>query len=98
PWTTDGAPVTTPFVKVPGLLSTACASTGKAHYLALTIHAQPTDKRTGTIVGDIVYGGMTLRDWGLHLIDMPVVMGNLVELSNLQAKAWLAKQPPSPAG
>jgi len=26
------------------------------------------------------------------------VMGNLVELSNLQAKAWLAKQPPSPAG
>ncbi|MBP2277387.1 MULTISPECIES: DUF3089 domain-containing protein [Sphingomonas] len=98
PWTTDGAPVTTPFVKVPGLLSTACASAGKAHYLALTIHAQPTDKRTGTIVGDIVYGGMTLRDWGLHLIDMPVVMGNLVELSNLQAKAWLAKHPASPAG
>ena len=41
---------------------------------------------------------MTLRDWGLHLIDMPVVMGNLVELSNLQAKAWLAKHPASPAG
>ena len=31
---------------------------------------------------------MTLKDWGLHLIDMPVVMGDLVELSGKQAAAW----------
>ncbi|MEG3176095.1 DUF3089 domain-containing protein [Sphingomonas sp. RB3P16] len=95
PWTTDAAPVTTPFVKVPGLLSAACTSTGNAQYLAVTVNAKPTDKRTQTIVGDVVVRGVTLKDWGLHLIDMPVAMGDLVELSDTQAKAWLAKQPVS---
>jgi hypothetical protein len=91
-WTKDGAPVTTPFVKVPGLLTTACASTGKANYLALTLHPNPADKRTDTIAGDVVVGGMLLPDWGLHLIDINVVMGNLIELSDAQARAWAAKQ------
>jgi hypothetical protein len=97
PWSSDGAAVTTPFVKVPGLLSAACATTGKFHYLAVTVNAKPTDKRTQTIVGDVVVGGRTLKDWGLHLIDMPVAMGNLVELSDAQARAWAARQAPSPA-
>ncbi|WP_353205400.1 DUF3089 domain-containing protein [Sphingomonas sp.] len=93
PWSSDGAPVTTPFVKVPGLLSTACVASGKFSYLAVTVNAVPADKRTDTIVGDVVYGGGILKEWGLHVIDMPVVMGDLVELSAAQAKAWLAKQP-----
>ena len=92
PWSRDGAAVTTPFVKVPGLLSAACTRQGKFNYLAVTVNGNPADKRTHTIVGDVVVGGMVLKDWGLHLIDMPVVMGNLVELSNTQAKAWAAKQ------
>lgn len=92
PWTSDGAVVTTPFVKVPGMLSAACTTNGKFRYLAITLNAKPTDKRTQTIVGDIVVGGRTLSDWGLHLLDLPVEMGNLVELSDAQAKAWAAKQ------
>ena len=92
PWSSDGAPVTTPFVKVPGLLSAACTTSGKFSYLAVTVNAVPSDKRTDTIVGDIVFGGGILKDWGLHLLDMPVVMGDLVELSAVQAKAWTAKQ------
>lgn len=92
PWTTDAAAVTTPFVKVPGLISTACTSTGKFTYLAVSVNAKPTDKRTQTIVGDVVVGTRTLKDWGLHLVDMPVVMGNLVELSDAQAKVWAGKQ------
>jgi hypothetical protein len=92
PWTTDAAAVTTPFVKVPGLISTACTSTGKFSYLAVSVNAKPTDKRTQTIVGDVVVGTRMLKDWGLHLVDMPVVMGNLVELSDAQAKVWAGKQ------
>ena len=92
PWSEGGGEVTTPFVKVPGLLSAACAASGKFNYLAVTVHGNPADKRTDTIVGDVVVGDAILKDWGLHLIDMPVVMGNLVELSDAQAKAWAAKQ------
>ncbi len=88
PWTTDGAPVTTPFVKVPGLLSASCKQDGKFNYLALAVNADPADPRTDTITGDVVVFGKVLPDWGLHLIDMPVAMGDLVELANSQAKAW----------
>jgi hypothetical protein len=90
-WTRDAAPVTTPFVKVPGLISAGCTETGPFHYLAVTVNADPADPRTDTIVGDVVVGGVTLKDWGLHLIDMPVEMGNLVELSDRQARAWAKK-------
>ena len=90
-WTRDAAPVTTPFVKVPGLISAACSATGPFHYLAVTINADPADPRTDTIVGDVVVGGVMLKDWGLHLIDMGVEMGNLVELSDRQARAWKKK-------
>ncbi len=91
PWTKDGAPVTTAFVKAPGLISTQCATSGKFSYLAVTVNADPADPRTDTIVGDVSVLGKILPDWGLHLIDMPVAMGNLVELSNKQATAWLAR-------
>ena len=88
PWTRDGAAVSTPFVKAPGLISLECASSGKFHYLAVTVNADPADPRTDTIVGDVSVLGKILPDWGLHLIDMPVAMGNLVALSDRQARAW----------
>lgn len=92
PWVKDGPTVTTPFVKAPGLVSVECVRRGKFSYLAVTVNADPADPRTDTIAGDVVILNKILSDWGLHLIDMPVVMGNLVELSNVQAKAWAAKK------
>ena len=88
PWTSDNAPVTTPFVSVPGLISAECVSNDGFSYLAVTVNADPKDPRTDTIVGDVVVNGTILKDWGLHLIDMPVEMGDLVNLSEYQAAAW----------
>ncbi|QDZ08999.1 DUF3089 domain-containing protein [Sphingomonas panacisoli] len=87
-WTTDGAAVTTPFVSVPGLISAECVSNNGFTYLAVTVNADPKDTRTDTIVGDVVVNGTILKDWGLHLIDMPVEMGNLVSISEYQAASW----------
>lgn len=87
PWS-SGPAVTTPFVKVPGLVSAECVQQGGFSYLAVTVNADPNDARTDTIAGDVVVNGAILTDWGLHLIDMPVAMGNLVELADAQAKAW----------
>lgn len=92
PWTKDGAPVTTPFVAVPGLLTSKCVSQDGFSYLAVTVNGNPADPRTDTIVGDVVVGGAILKDWGLHLIDMPAEMGDLVLLSKFQARAWMAAQ------
>lgn len=91
PWTSDGAPVTTAFVKVPGLLSVGCVHAGQFTYLAARINADPAGKRTNTLVGDVVLFGKVQADWGLHLVDMPLAMGNLVELANVQARSWRAK-------
>jgi hypothetical protein len=92
PWVTPAQPINTPFVSVPGLLSAECVSNEKGSYLAVKVHADPKDPRTDDIVGDVVTGGQVQADWGLHLIDVHLAMGNLVDIVSQQAKAYLAKQ------
>lgn len=90
-WTADGAPVETPFVSVPGLLSARCASNEHANYLEVTVQADPADARADDIPGDLGGPGRVQADWGLHLVDVNIAMGNLVDIVGRQAKAYLAK-------
>lgn len=87
-WVVGAPPVTTPFVSLPGLLAAACTHRNGAHYLALTVQADPADPRTDTIGGDVIVNGTTNRFWGLHLLDMQVVLGDLIELVRQQAAAF----------
>jgi hypothetical protein len=89
PWVEDKKAPTTDFVSVPGLLSAACVSNDKGSYLALTVHGDPADPRTDEIVGDVVVNGAVQADWGLHLIDVNLALGNLVDLVGEQARAYL---------
>lgn len=91
PWVKDGAAIQTPFVSVPGLLSGECVKKDGFHYLAVTTNADPGDPRTDAIPGDVVQNGVVAKDWGLHLIDMNVAMGDLVRLVGSQGKAYVAK-------
>lgn len=83
---------TTNFVAVPGLIATECVAKDGASYLAMTVRADPADPRVDNITGDVVAGGRRLDDWGLHLIDMPVAMGDLVELTARQYASWAEAQ------
>ena len=83
---------TTNFVAVPGLIATECVTKDGASYLAMTVKADPADPRVDDITGDVIAGGQRLDDWGLHLIDMPVAMGDLVELTARQHASWAAAQ------
>lgn len=83
--------VSTPFVSLPGLISARCASEGDFTYLSVKVNADLADPRTDEITGDVVVAGNTLKDWGLHLIDVNLTMGDLVALVGRQAKAWDAK-------
>ncbi len=89
-WVEGGEAVTTDFVRVPGLLSAECVSDDGANYLAVMVDADPADTRTGTIAGDVVVDGQRLDDWGLHLIDMNLAMGDMIGLVERQAAAWMA--------
>lgn len=90
-WTSDGKPVTTPFVSVPGLLSAECVRAGGFHYLAVTTNADPADPRIDDVGGDIKVGPAVLKSWGLHLIDVNIAQGDLIALAEKQATAWAAK-------
>lgn len=91
-WVKGGEKVTTPFVSVPGLLTGQCVRKDGFHYLAVKTNADPSDPRTDEIAGDVVQNGVVAKDWGLHLIDVNLAMGDLVALVKSQGEAWMAKQ------
>ena len=87
-WVTPERKVTTPFVSVPGLLSAECVSNDAGTYLAVHVNGDPGDPRTDDIVGDVVVNNQVLKDWGLHLIDANLAMGNLIDLVREQTKVY----------
>ena len=92
PWVTPPKPITTPFVSVPGLLTAQCVSNEKGSYLEVTVLGNPADARTDDIVGDVLRSGEVQADWGLHLIDVNLAMGNLIDIVRQQSKAYLSKK------
>jgi hypothetical protein len=89
-WVKGGAPITTPFVSVPGLLVGECVSNEHGSYLQITTKANSNDPRTDEISGDVVANGKISEDWGLHLIDVNAAMGNLVAIVAQQSKSYAA--------
>jgi hypothetical protein len=92
PWTNPPKDVPTPFVSLPGLLQGECVQRGEFSYLEITINADPNDGRTDDLIGDVLTadGGVNTA-WGLHLIDMSMTMGNLVDVVAKQTKAYSKK-------
>ena len=87
PWAA-GKTVETPWVKVPGLLSGGCVQDGPLGYLAVTVNADPSDPRTDDIGGEVQVFRRELKGWGLHLGDVNLVQGDLVELVRRQTEAY----------
>ena len=81
-WVAGGPAVETPFVSAPGLLSARCATNEHATFLEITVNGNAADPRADDIGGDIT------PQWGLHLIDVNLGMGNLVDIVREQAAAW----------
>lgn len=92
PWVTPAPKkaVATPFVTVPGLLTGECVKGETGSYLAIRVNADAADPRVDDIKGDVVSAGARLASWGLHPIDMHLVMGDLLDLVAKQSKAWVA--------
>ncbi len=88
-WTSPPRLVTTPFVKLPGLMTAACVFDANGDYIAITFHPS-SGARVNDIGGDVVVGGTILKDWGLHLVDANLHMGRLVDIVGAEGAAWLA--------
>jgi hypothetical protein len=94
PWLNSQQPIDTPWVTLPGLVTAECKSNEYATYLEVTVHGGAASKRTDEIIGDLGVNGQILAMWGLHLVDVNLAMGNLVDIVGKQAKAWLSRAKP----
>lgn len=81
-WVAGGPAIETPFVSTPGLLTSECKTNQYATYLEMTVHGNPADPRVDNIGGDIT------PQWGMHLVDMNVSMGNLIDIVRQESQAW----------
>jgi hypothetical protein len=91
PWVVPERPIDAPWVSVPGLLTAECKTNENATYLEITVHGIPSDPRVDDITGDLGVGTQVLANWGLHLIDVNLAMGNLLDIVGQQAKGYAAK-------
>ena len=81
PSAATAAKVRTPWVTYPDLYSAQCESSGGSNWLQVDDIAGPKDSRP--VVKEVL--GPT---WGLHLVDINIALGNLVNLVRDQAAAY----------
>lgn len=74
--------ITTPWVAYPEFVEGECVTEGDFTYLKLTVHGDPDDPRTDDIGGDLS------PEWGMHLVDANVAMGDIVAMVGEQAEAY----------
>jgi hypothetical protein len=58
----------------------------------VTVNADPADPRADDIPGDLGMAGKPQANWGLHLVDVNLAMGNLLEVVSSQSKSYLSKK------
>ncbi len=70
---------TTPWVRLEGWWDGRCASDERTDWLEVTSTWTPGDQRPERL------GGLLTPEWGLHLVDVNVAIGNLVDLVRTQS-------------
>ncbi len=78
-WSTEGPPPT-PFLRTKGLISARCVTDGPRGYLSIRTNADPADKRTDRVGGEVGALGFFLPGWGMHMIDVNAAQGDIVRL------------------
>jgi hypothetical protein len=88
PWLKTSTPIDTAFVAMTDLISAKCASNANGTYLEITAPGHAPDSRGDHITGDVVIAGAVQPRWGLHLLDMALAMGDMVDLVGRQAQQF----------
>jgi Protein of unknown function (DUF3089) len=87
-WTSDQKLISTGHVSLPGLYSGECVAKDGANYLAVRLSGGPPTGRVSDPGGDLKFGPVVAKDWGLHLLDVNIVQQDMVDLIGIQLSAW----------
>ena len=74
------------FARVPGLLTGECVTRGALTYLSV----QSAEPGPGAALDPAVVGDTAYPEWGLHVMDIHLVQGDLIRLVAAQTHAWTA--------
>jgi hypothetical protein len=92
-WSTEGASPS-PFVRTEGLVSARCINDGQRGYLSVRVNADPNDKRTDRVYGEVGLLGMFVPGWGMHLADVAEAQGDLIrQVEDISARSGKAPRP-----
>jgi hypothetical protein len=78
-WSTEGPPPT-PYLRTEGLVSARCVNAGPRGYLSIRTNADPKDKRSDRVGGEVGLLGFFLPGWGMHLSDIYEAQGDLIRI------------------
>jgi Protein of unknown function (DUF3089) len=78
-WGARGQATTATFLAWPQLAA-ECVEADGASYLSVRLPAE--------VPGDVTFNNQILRNWGLHLIDANLALGNLVQVVREKARAY----------
>lgn len=87
-WSVGAKDVRTRYVAMPGLLSGECVERDNATFLAVHVAANNAQPLADTVVGQAAIGDVAYREWGLHVVDIEIVQGDLIRLVARQRAAW----------
>jgi hypothetical protein len=73
---------TTPFMDMPGLITAECVERDGFSFLEITVNGDPADPRADDIQGDLS------PQWGLHMVDIPLAAGSLLDMARQQIDAY----------
>ncbi len=76
-WSSEGPPPT-PYLRTEGLVSARCVNDGARGYLSIRTNADPSDRRTDRVGGEVGAMGFFLPGWGMHLNDVNQAQGDIL--------------------
>jgi len=93
PLTEPATPIAASVVSQPGLFRAQCRDDAAGVYLSIQAIRTPDDRRTGALIGDWTFRGERDPMMGLHLIDLDLTQGNLIDVIAAQAAAYSRRRP-----
>jgi hypothetical protein len=67
---------------MPGLVTAECVERDGFSYLEITVNDDTADPRADDIQGDLS------PQWGLHMVDIPLAAGSLLDMARQQIDAY----------
>ncbi len=89
PWADPPISVETPFVTLPGLIFGECEHGGGRSYLSISFEGHAGDRRRDDINGDIKIVGRVQKGWGLHVLDVNLVQGDLIRAVQAASSSYI---------